>query len=87
MTEHELEQLGCKRINWNGGAFWEYYLPITGDGRGVRDSRLSVRFNERCDHTRRAYLIVPNTMVYLEHVNTIEKFKTMYGLITGKVLP
>jgi len=46
MLPAELLAIGCKTIFWSpayNGGFFEYYLPLTGGGRGIRDSRLSVK--------------------------------------------
>ena len=84
LTQDELKNIGCRYISWNNGAFCEWWLPVKGAGRGLRDSRLGVRFNEHPDDPVKVYLICPSTMVRLQHVTTIDDFLTMYRLLTGK---
>jgi hypothetical protein len=87
MTPDELKAIGCDVIHWNpkyNGGFFEYYLPVKGDGRGFYDVRLSVRFGEHPDHPVRVYLIGPNSMFALDYIFTIEDFATMYRFVTGK---
>ena len=46
MLPDELLAIGYKTIFWSpayNGGFFEYYLPLTGGGRGIRDSRLSAK--------------------------------------------
>ena len=79
--------IGCNIIHWNpkyNGGFFEYYLPVKGDGRGPYDVRLSVRFGEHPDHPFRVYLIGPSSMFVLDYIVTIEDFVTMYRFVTGK---
>lgn len=83
MTQDELKKLGCKQILWNG-AIPEWYLPVRGDGRGLKDQRLSVIFDEHPDYPVMAWLIVPSCKIALKHVTTIEQFCQMYTLLTGK---
>lgn len=89
MTPDELKAIHCKVIHWNpayNGGYFEYYLPLSGDGRGFRDSRLSVSFGDIPDHEFMAWLVLPNVRYGLKHVKTIEQFKQMYTLLSGKKL-
>jgi len=89
MNQEELQKLGCKKINWNpawDGGFFEWYAPVKGDGRGLKDSRLSVIFGEHPDHPVLAWLVLPGYKLALPHVTTIEQFCQMYTLLTGRSL-
>lgn len=90
MTPEQLETIGCKIIHWNpklNGGFFEHYLPITGSGLGVYDSRLCVVFgghnSQKLNVDFVAQIKLRQSCVILEHVTTIEQFKTMYELLTG----
>ena len=87
LSPEACEGIGCNIIHWNpkyNGGFFEYYLPVKGDGRGPYDVRLSVRFGEHPDHPVRVYLIGPSSMFVLDYIVTIEDFVTMYRFVTGK---
>lgn len=84
MTPDELKRIGCQHITWNGGAFEEYYLPITGSGRGYNESRICVRFGEIRDVPYIVYLFLPGAGMMLDHINSATKFAQLYTLLTGK---
>lgn len=89
MEQNELQSLGCKKIHWNpawNGGFFEWYAPVKGDGRGLKDSRLSVIFGEHPDHPVLAWLVLPGYKLALPHITTIEQFCQMYTLLTGRSL-
>jgi hypothetical protein len=90
MTPDELIAINAEHIHWNpnyNGGFHEYYLPITGDGRGPRDGRLAVRFGEHPDHPVRVWLIAGSGMIPLAGVRDTNDFLTMYRFVTGKMAP
>lgn len=90
MTPEALEAIGCAKIHWNpelsSGGFFEYYLPVYGDGRSWEITRLSVTFGgfEGPEHDYLAWIVSPNHRLGLMHVRTIEQFQQMYELLTGK---
>lgn len=89
MNAIELMALGCTHIHWNpnyNGGFHEYYLPIEGDGRGIRDSRLAVRLGEHPAHPVRVYLIVPNSMILMHGVETVTDLLQLFRLVAGREL-
>lgn len=79
ITENECQ--GMKRINWNGGIIREYYRPITGDGIGFTDSRLSIRFGERNDTPFAVYLILPQSIIKMNGTKTLADFDNLFSLI------
>ena len=92
MTPEELIAIGCEKIHWNPGfqgGFFEYYLPIHGDGRSLKSTRLSVTFNgfEKPDHDYLAWIVSPGHRLGLMHVRTIEQFQQMYELLAGHPVP
>lgn len=89
MNQEELEKLGCKKIHWNpnyNGGYLEWYLPLTGDGRGMGDTRLSVTFNEYPEYPFLVWLVTPFEKIALEGVKTVGQFKTAYEFISGESL-
>ena len=89
MTPKELEAIGCKKIHWNpeyNGGFFEYYLPVHGDGRSYDATRLSVTFGGFAgpEHDWLAWIVSPGYRYGLLHVRTIEQFCQMYELLTGQ---
>lgn len=93
MTPEELTAIGCQTIHWNPelhGGFFEYYLPVHGDGRSWESTRLSVTFKgffEEPEHDYMAWIVSPNHRLRLMHVKTIEQFQQMYELLTGRPIP
>lgn len=83
MNTRDLVLAGCKKRELNGGTILEFYKPITGDGLGVNDSRLSVRFGEHKNEAYHVYLIVPRCMIKISGVHDTHDFFTLYKLITG----
>lgn len=87
MRPEDLIAINAKHIHWNPnyrGGFHEYYLPITGDGQGPRDSRLSVRFGEHPDHPVRVWLTTSGAMIPLDGIRDVQDLLTMYKFVTGK---
>jgi len=89
MTPEELIAIGCEKIHWNPehhGGFFEYYLPIHGDGRSLESTRLSVTFNgfEQPEYDYLAWIVSPGHRLGLMHVRTIEQFEQMYELLIGE---
>jgi len=86
ITIDDVKAMRLKMISWNGGIMQEYFKPIRGGGLAFHDVRLSVWFGEHPDHPFKVYLTMPQSKVYLEHVDTPERFKQFYNLMTGKVM-
>ena len=90
MTPEELIVIGCEDIHWNenwNGGFHEYFLPLEGNGRGLRDSRLSVSFGDLLPRYKfMAWIVLPQARYGLKHVKTINQFEKMYHLLSGKHL-
>jgi len=89
ITPEQLEAIGCKTIHWNpkfNGGFFEYYVPIHGDGLGWEASRLSVTFNgfEKPKYDFMVWLVIPHGRLGMFGVRTVEQFKQAYELLTGK---
>ena len=87
MNPIEMMALGATHIHWNpnyNGGFHEYFLPIVGDGRGLRDARLGVRLGEHRDHPVRVYLIAPNMMVIMRGVESTADLLQAYRLVAGQ---
>jgi hypothetical protein len=87
MNPTELEDIGCKKIHWNpayNGGYYEYYLPLSGDGLGVRDHRLSVEINGMNGPGVMAWLKLPGYAYPLKNVKTIQAFCQMYAMLSGK---
>ena len=87
ITRESLEGIGCQKIHWNpgcNGGFFEYYLPINGNGLGIYDKRLSVVFDELpqeyAEHDFMVWLVAPNSKIALPGVCTIEELQTLYQM-------
>lgn len=83
MTPDELKHIGCLLITWNN-VVEEYYLPLRGNGLGVDNSRIGVRFGEHPDWPFRVYLFMPSSYMVLKHIDSITRFTQLYTLLTGK---
>lgn len=87
MTPEQLLSIGCQTIHWNpayDGGYFEYYLPVTGDGLEHDDQRLSVTYGDSIKRDFMAWFVVPGRRIALPYILTIEQFLTMYKLLTGK---
>jgi hypothetical protein len=91
MTPKQLEAIGCKKIHWNAncnGGYFEYYIPVWGDGLGYRDARLSVVFKDDRypDVPFMVWLVIPQSRVPMKGVKTIAQFKKVHEFWMGKAL-
>lgn len=93
LQPEQLESICQKiqKIHWNperNGGFFEYYVPIHGDGLDWRATRLSVTFNgfEKPEYDFMAWIVCPTVRFGLFGVRTVEQFFQMYELLTGKKL-
>jgi hypothetical protein len=88
ITERELERLGFKRIIWND-VIPEWYILLgeeTGDWFKDGAYRIGVRFNQRKGEieTARPFVIIGNSMMYLEHIAWAQELLNLYALLTDK---
>lgn len=86
ITERELERLNFNKIIWND-VIPEYYLLLTeetGDWYKDGGNRIGVRFNERPDTPMRPFVIIGNSMMYLDHIAWAQELLNLYALLTGQ---
>jgi hypothetical protein len=87
MNPADLEAIGCQKIHWNpayNGGFYEYYLPLSGNGRGVYDARLSVEYDGIGGPGMIVLLRIPGATYPVRGVTTIAQFQMLYALLGGK---
>lgn len=82
ITEDDFIKSRCKRMVWNR-TIREYYKAIRGDGLGLNDSRLCIRFGERTDEPYAIYLVFPHCMVRIKGVSTVAEFNMLHRLVKG----
>ena len=91
ITIRELLRIGCKRFANNPGTefeYVEYYLPITGEGIYIDDSRLGAEYRPQSkDYGPIIVLRAPGVMYFFKHITTMEQFKQIYTLLSGRNLP
>jgi hypothetical protein len=87
-----LEWLKVKKIHWNAkinGGWFEYYLPLKGNGRGDYDSRLGIHFP--CDYyPERPFMVwhvTPSHRTSLKGVLNIANLITTWEMISGRRCP
>lgn len=81
----DLEYIGFNKFSWNGGVIIEYWLPLypNRSEKDHFDSRLGVRYGKHRDKSVNVWLILLSSMMKLHHVDTIDKLKMIYELLTG----
>jgi hypothetical protein len=80
ITEDVLARLGFREFRWNGDhGFSEWYVPISGNGLGPLDSRLSVTFGgfHRGRMVWVAGLMARRGFPYCAHID-------LYYMLTGR---
>lgn len=90
ITQDELLAIGCEKIHWNpayNGGYFEYYLPLSGKGLGVRDSRLSVEFDGIHGPGMMTWIRVPGCAYPAKGVETITELRVLYFLLSGREAP
>ena len=81
ITPRTLLQLGFHEFSWNNGVIMEYWLPLFPEKPNF-DYRLGIRFGEHKWEPVNVWLIT-QSMLKLTHIDSIEKVKQMYKLLTG----
>lgn len=79
LTPEALKKRGYKELSWNGGIIMEYWKPIF-PKRG-QDVRLAVRFGEYPDYPFMVYIIMPQVMLGLKHIQTLAEVEALYALL------
>lgn len=79
LTAADLKKHGYKEFVWNGGLIMEYWKPLF-KKRG-RDVRLAVRFGEYQDRLFLVYIILPEHMLCLKHIQTLAELEALYALL------
>jgi hypothetical protein len=91
ITVGKLLDIGCKKLVNNPGTkyeYAEYYLPLTGDGIYMDESRLSAEDKPSpWGYGPVIVLRAPGIIYFLKHITTMEQFKQIYTLLSGRNLP
>lgn len=91
ITVQKLISVGCKKFVNNPGTkyeYVEYYLPITGDGLCIDDSRLSAEDKPSpWGYGPIIVLRAPGVVYYMRNIHTIEQFMQLYTLLSGREFP
>jgi hypothetical protein len=83
LTPENLEKLGYKRFDWNGGSIPEYWKSI-GESEDDFNRRVSVRFGEWNDRPHVVYLVQVQNHSVIKHIKTTWELEQLYSMLSGR---